>query len=301
MLLTPDGKALQKSCANTAAGHADLIRWLARHTASPVEVGLEATGGYQEAVAVALHDAGHHVRVLHPSAVAAYGQATSARENGTPRCRADCRLRPHAAASALGAAAARSAPIASAGPAARCAARDADPGNESARARRPDRAAVDRSDARTSARRDSRHQAADRRSHQSVSDAPHAARPDRVDPGHRRHDGRDRPGRTARRGPVYHCAAAGGLYRSGPPDPPVGHVSPRPRALSKLGAGQLRKALYWPAITAMRHNAPLHRFAARLRAAGKPTMVIVAAVMRKLLHQIYGVLRSGRALNPTCA
>ena len=90
-------------------------------------------------------------------------ESTSARENGSHRCRADCRLRPHAAASALGAAAARSAPIAGAGPAARCAARDADPGNESARARRPDRAAVDRGDARTSARRDRRHQAADRR------------------------------------------------------------------------------------------------------------------------------------------
>ena len=38
-------------------------------------VGLEATGGYQEAVALALHDAGHHVSVLDPSAVAAYGQS----------------------------------------------------------------------------------------------------------------------------------------------------------------------------------------------------------------------------------
>ncbi|HKV98337.1 MAG TPA: IS110 family transposase, partial [Vicinamibacterales bacterium] len=37
------------------------------------------------------------------------------------------------------------------------------------------------------------------------------------------------------------------------------------------------------------------------RAAGKPKMVIVAAIMRKLLHQIYGVLRSGRRFDPTIA
>ena len=71
----PTGKRGRKSCANTAAGHADLIRWLTRHAGPPVVVGLEATGGYQEAVALALHDAGHHVSILNPSAVAAYGQS----------------------------------------------------------------------------------------------------------------------------------------------------------------------------------------------------------------------------------
>ena len=49
VLLTPDGKAWQKSCANTAAGHADLIRWLTRHAGPPGSwVGLEATGGYPQ-------------------------------------------------------------------------------------------------------------------------------------------------------------------------------------------------------------------------------------------------------------
>jgi transposase len=74
-LITDADKALQKSCANTPAGHADLVRWLARHAPGPVRVGLEATGGYQDAAAVALHDAGHHVSVLNPAAVAAYGQS----------------------------------------------------------------------------------------------------------------------------------------------------------------------------------------------------------------------------------
>ena len=39
-------------------------------------------------------------------------------------------------------------------------------------------------------------------------------------------------------------------------------------------------------------QSPLVRFAARLRAAGKPKMVIVAAVMRKLIQQVLGDLRS---------
>ena len=72
-------------------------------------------------------------------------------------------------------------------------------------------------------------------------------------------------------------------------------------ALRKLGSSRLRKALYFPAITAARYNPILIRFAARLRAAGKPKMVVVAAVMRKLLHQIYGVLRSGRPFDPANA
>ena len=47
--------------------------------------------------------------------------------------------------------------------------------------------------------------------------------------------------------------------------------------------------------------AVLRPFAARLRAAGKPPMVIVAAMTRKLLHQIYGILRSGRTYDPAHA
>lgn len=68
--------------------------------------------------------------------------------------------------------------------------------------------------------------------------------------------------------------------------------------LSKLGTPRLRFALYFPALTAMRHNPPLRVFSARLRAAGKPKMVVVAAVMRKLLHVVYGVLKHQRAFDP---
>jgi len=72
----------------------------------------------------------------------------------------------------------------------------------------------------------------------------------------------------------------------------------RPTRLCKRGNARLRKALYWPAIVAMRANPLLRAFAQRLRAAGKPTMLIVGALMRKLLHLAFGVLKSGRPFDP---
>lgn len=68
--------------------------------------------------------------------------------------------------------------------------------------------------------------------------------------------------------------------------------------LSKKGNGRLRKALYWPAIVAIRYNPVLAAFARRLRAAGKPKMVVIAAVMRKLLHLAFGVLKHQRPFDP---
>jgi transposase len=71
--------------------------------------------------------------------------------------------------------------------------------------------------------------------------------------------------------------------------------------LAKTGNSRLRRALYLPAIVAMRHNPAVHALADRLRAAGKRPMVIVGAAMRKLLHLIYGVLQSGKPFDPTWA
>ena len=66
-------------------------------------------------------------------------------------------------------------------------------------------------------------------------------------------------------------------------------VHGRPR-LSKLGNAALRKALYYPALTALRHNPIVIAMRARLLARGKHRMVIVGAAMRKPLHLAYGVL-----------
>lgn len=70
-------------------------------------------------------------------------------------------------------------------------------------------------------------------------------------------------------------------------------VKGKPR-LSKTGSAEIRFALYMPALVAMRHNSVIKAFCARLSERGKPKMLIVGAVMRKLLHIIYGVLKSGK-------
>lgn len=69
--------------------------------------------------------------------------------------------------------------------------------------------------------------------------------------------------------------------------------------LSKQGSSALRKALYFPALTAKQHNPHLRHFAQRLREAGKAKMTVVAAVMRKLLVLIFAILKSGHPYDPT--
>ena len=68
--------------------------------------------------------------------------------------------------------------------------------------------------------------------------------------------------------------------------------------LSKRGNLHLRRAPYCPAIVAMRHSPVLRTFSQRLPDAAKPKLVVIAAVMRKLLHLAFGVLRRQRPFGP---
>jgi transposase len=69
-------------------------------------------------------------------------------------------------------------------------------------------------------------------------------------------------------------------------------------ALCKMGHARLRRALYFPAITALRHNPVLRGFKERLAARGKTPMQILGAAMRKLLVLCYGVPKSGKPFDP---
>lgn len=69
--------------------------------------------------------------------------------------------------------------------------------------------------------------------------------------------------------------------------------------MSKIGSSRIRRALYMPALVAMKHNPVVAAFCERLRGYGKPKMVIVGAAMRKLTHIIFGVLNSGRPFDPS--
>lgn len=68
--------------------------------------------------------------------------------------------------------------------------------------------------------------------------------------------------------------------------------------ISKMGNSRLRAPLYWPAITAIRCNPIVLALHDRLLAKGKCKMVIIVAAMRKLIHIVYGVLKSGRPFDP---
>jgi transposase len=72
----------------------------------------------------------------------------------------------------------------------------------------------------------------------------------------------------------------------------------RKARLSKIGAPRLRKALYFPAIVAMRHNPHIRVMSERLKERGKCPMQIIGAAMRKLVHLAYGVLKSGKPFDP---
>jgi transposase len=56
----------------------------------------------------------------------------------------------------------------------------------------------------------------------------------------------------------------------------------------------LRKALFYPAMVALRHNPSVADFGQRLRAKGKHKMVVIGAAMRKLVHLAFGVLKTGK-------
>jgi len=71
--------------------------------------------------------------------------------------------------------------------------------------------------------------------------------------------------------------------------------------MSKTGSSRIRRALYMPALAAIRYNPVIIAFRTRLIANGKQKMVIVGAVMRKLVHIIFGVLKSGKPFDPAIA
>lgn len=61
--------------------------------------------------------------------------------------------------------------------------------------------------------------------------------------------------------------------------------------ISKVGNVRLRRALYMPALVAIRWEPNVSAFYEHLIAKGKKPIVAVVAVMRKLLHAIYGMLK----------
>ena len=68
--------------------------------------------------------------------------------------------------------------------------------------------------------------------------------------------------------------------------------------ISKTGNSAMRAALYMPAVSAKRHNPLLKAFAQHLLDKGLCQMQVITALMRKLLHLIFGILKSGLPFDP---
>jgi transposase len=72
-------------------------------------------------------------------------------------------------------------------------------------------------------------------------------------------------------------------------------------SIGKSGRSKLRKALYMCAVVASTHDPAIRAFAQRMRQRGKLAKVVLTAVMRKLLHMVYGILKTEEAYDPTKA
>jgi len=72
-----------------------------------------------------------------------------------------------------------------------------------------------------------------------------------------------------------------------------------PARLSRMGSRRGRKALYMPALSALRWNPIIRQLGQRLEQNGHSGKYVIVAAMRKLLRLIYGVMKQGQPFNPT--
>jgi len=68
----------------------------------------------------------------------------------------------------------------------------------------------------------------------------------------------------------------------------------KPARISRTGNSRLRAALYMPALVAIRYEPSVHAFYEKMVARGKKPKQAIVAVMRKLLHAIWGMLHHDR-------
>lgn len=70
------------------------------------------------------------------------------------------------------------------------------------------------------------------------------------------------------------------------------------QGISRMGRASLRAALYMPAVVAKHCNPLLKPWAEQLAQRGLTGKQVIVAVMRKLVHLAYGVLKSGQPFDP---
>jgi transposase len=297
------GKVRSKVFENTGQGYQGLLGWLSSRGCEPGQTHLcmEATSQYYEGLALALHEAGYRVSVVNPLQIKAFGEAQLRRQKTD---RADARL--------IAQFCEQSPPPAWQPPA-------------------PQIRELQRLVARIEAVQQMRVQELNRR-HEAAGAALASVErmlkvldeelaglerqvQDHIDRHPPLRQQRDLltsiPGIGQRVSTYYQAWLQGERFDEARQAVAFVGLSPSHREsgdsvrakarVSKLGHARLRKVLYMPAMSAMRCNGAAKALYERLRAAGKPGKVALCAVMRKLVHWMFGVLKSGRPFDVTLA
>jgi transposase len=299
-LVRANGKLRHRAFPNSPAGFAQLSAWLEKHGAGQVHACLEATGAYGDGLATYLHDAGHAVSVVNPAVIKAYAESRLSRAKTD---KADATLIAQFCAE-------RRPPEWRPLP--------AEVRELQALARRLDsllemrQMEQNRLDvAATAAVRESLAE------HLTFLDE-EITKTERLIRSHID----SHPGLRGQRDLLLSIPGIGEttaakllgevldvkLYTGARQLAAFAGLAPRlhesgssvrrKARLSKTGAPRLRKALYFPAVVAIKHNPYVKELSERLRARGKCPMQVIGAAMRKLLHIAYGVLKSGRPFDP---
>jgi len=97
---------------------------------------------------------------------------------------------------------------------------------------------------------------------------------------------------------IPQAAQAVALFGLDPVKKSSGSSVDTPARLSRMGSRRGRKALYMPALVALRCNPVIRQLGQRLQKKGRTGKYLVVAAMRKLLRLIYGVIKQGRPFDP---
>jgi transposase len=291
----------QQEFANTRKGHRQLVTWLKKQSAEAVFVGLEATGSYGAAVCAYLYEQAIVVSVINPARIKAYAQSQLKRHK-TDTIDAEliadfCRTQQPDPWS------------------------PPPPEEEELRAlvrhlddlKAQRQAEKNRLEAQPTSRTVVRHlQAHIRFLEQQIQQLEQAIR-DHIDQHPQLKQQRDLLNSIPGIGDTtsFHILAElGDLTRFADVRQVVALAGLNPQlrrsgtslhytaGISRMGRSSLRAALYMPAMVAMRHNPILKAFAERMQHNGLKPKQVITAVMRKLLHLAYGVLKHKEPFNP---
>ena len=287
-----------KTLANTPEGIQELLGWIDKHAQGPVQVCLEATGIYWEQVAQTLSQAGHAVAVINPALAKGFAQSEGLR---TKTDAVDARLL-----------------------ATYCQQKRPAPWTPLSPAEQHLRALVLRLQSLTEMQTQEKNRSESAREAVVDSIDTHltwlAQEIERIKRSIQQHLDDD-PDLRGKRDLLDSIPGLGNttiatLLAFGVADPRFTHarqfvafagLSPReaqsgtlrkrPR-LSKIGHASLRRALYMPAMVTLYRTAWGQVFRQRLSDAKKASKLIIGAMMRKLAHVAFGVLKSGKPFDP---